>query len=224
MCLWGFHHRAVDDAACTADIFVKFIEMLKDRGITDLDGVNAEGHVTGSMVKKMPTYHAIILAANEIGRVNLYRLISLSHLTYFHKRPRIPKSEFVKYREGLFLGSACEAGELYQAILQGRPQEEIVRLVKFYDYLEIQPLGNNGFMLRDENPRCHPWRSCRRSTAGSVSWARTFTRWWSPPATCIFWTRRTRYTGGSFLPETDLRTRTTRRRCIFGPRRDVKGV
>lgn len=146
----GFHHRAVDDAACTADIFVKFIEMLKDRGITDLDGVNAEGHVTGSMVKKMPTYHAIILAANEIGRVNLYRLISLSHLTYFHKRPRIPKSEFVKYREGLFLGSACEAGELYQAILQGRPQEEIVRLVKFYDYLEIQPLGNNGFMLRDE--------------------------------------------------------------------------
>ena len=146
----GFHHRAVDDAACTADIFVKFIEMLKDRGITDLDGVNAEGHVTGSMVKKMPTYHAIILATNEIGRVNLYRLVSLSHLTYFHKRPRIPKSEFVKYREGLFIGSACEAGELYQAILQGRPQEEIVRLVKFYDYLEIQPLGNNSFMLREE--------------------------------------------------------------------------
>ncbi len=146
----GFHHRAVDDAACTADIFVKFIEMLGERGITDLDGINAEGHVTNSMVKKMPTYHAIILAANEIGRVNLYRLVSLSHLTYYQKRPRIPKSEFVKYREGLLLGSACEAGELYQAILQGRPQEEIVRLVKFYDYLEIQPLGNNSFMLREE--------------------------------------------------------------------------
>ncbi len=146
----GFHHRAVDDAACTADIFVKFIEMLKARGVHTLDDVNEMGHVTGQMVMKMPTYHAIILAANEIGRVNLYRLISLSHLKYFHKRPRIPKSEFLKYREGLLIGSACEAGELYQAILQGRPNEEIVRLVQFYDYLEIQPLGNNAFMLRDE--------------------------------------------------------------------------
>ena len=146
----GFHHRAVDDAACTADIFVKFIEMLKERGIVDLDGVNAEGHITKQMVMKMPTYHAIILATNEIGRVNLYRLVSLSHLDYYHKRPRIPKSEYLKYKEGLMMGSACEAGELYQAILQGRPEEEVVRLVKFYDYLEIQPLGNNAFMLRSE--------------------------------------------------------------------------
>ena len=146
----GFHHRAVDDAACTADIFVKFIEMLKERGIVDLDGVNAEGHITKQMVMKMPTYHAIILATNEIGRVNLYRLVSLSHLDYYHKRPRIPKSEYLKYKEGLMIGSACEAGELYQAILQGRPEEEVVRLVKFYDYLEIQPLGNNAFMLRSE--------------------------------------------------------------------------
>ena len=91
-----------------------------------------------------------MLATNDIGRVNLYKLVSLSHLTYFNKRPKIPKSEFVKYREGILLGSACEAGELYQAILLGRPNEEIARLVNFYDYLEIQPLGNNMFMLRDE--------------------------------------------------------------------------
>mgnify|MGYP000113938891 FL=1 len=99
----------------------------------------------------MPTYHAIILATCDQGRTNLYRLISLSHIKYYNKRPRIPKSEFNKYRDGLLIGSACEAGELYRAILNGRPQEEITRLVNFYDYLEIQPLGNNAFMIRDED-------------------------------------------------------------------------
>lgn len=146
----GNHHRAVDDAACTADIFLKFIEMLKERGISTLDEVNKAAGVEKENVRKMKSYHAIMLATNDIGRVNLYRLVSLSHLTYFNKRPKIPKSEFVKYREGILLGSACEAGELYQAILLGRPDEEIARLVNFYDYLEIQPLGNNMFMLRDE--------------------------------------------------------------------------
>ena len=144
------HHRAVDDAACTAEIFVKFIAMLKERGMENLDDVNRMVSTSPETVMKMPTYHAIILATNDIGRINLYRLVSLSHLTYYNKRPRVPKSEFVKYREGLLLGSACEAGELYRAIVGGRPQEEIIRLVKFYDYLEIQPLGNNEFMLRSE--------------------------------------------------------------------------
>ena len=136
------HHRAVDDAACTAEIFKKFVKMLADRGINTLDELNSEGHVSKETVMKMPTHHAIILATNDLGRVNLYKLISLSHLDYFHQRARIPKSEYLKHKEGLLIGSACEAGELYQAILQGRPQEEIIRLVKFYDYLEIQPLGN----------------------------------------------------------------------------------
>lgn len=144
------HHRAVDDAACTAEIFVKFIKMLRERGMETLDDVNDMGQASPEAIRKMPTYHAIILATNDIGRINLYRLVSMSHLTYFHSRPRIPKSEFVKYREGLLLGSACEAGELYRALLNGRPQEEIIRLVNFYDYLEIQPLGNNAFMLRSD--------------------------------------------------------------------------
>ena len=144
------HHRAVDDAGCTAEIFVKFIQMLKERGIENLDGVNQMGSSSKEAIMKMPTYHAIILATNDIGRINLYRLVSMSHLTYYNKRPRVPKSEFVKYREGLLLGSACEAGELYRALVGGRPEEEIIRLVKFYDYLEIQPVGNNEFMIRSD--------------------------------------------------------------------------
>ena len=144
------HHRAVDDAGCTAEIFVKFIAMLKERGIENLDDLNNVASTSPETIMKMPTYHAIILATNDIGRINLYRLVSLSHLTYYHNRPRVPKSEFVKYREGLLLGSACEAGELYRAILGGRPEEEIIQLVKFYDYLEIQPLGNNKFMIANE--------------------------------------------------------------------------
>ncbi len=144
------HHRAVDDAGCTAEIFVKFIQMLKDRGIENLDQLGKLSVSTPDVIKKLPTYHAIILATNDIGRINLYRLISLSHLAYFGKRPRIPKTEYLKYKEGLIIGSACEAGELYQAILNGRPKEEIVRLVEFYDYLEIQPLGNNQFLIENE--------------------------------------------------------------------------
>ncbi len=146
------HHRAVDDAACTAEIFVKFLKMLEERGIHTLEDTNALGATSVDNIKKLPSRHAIILAANDTGRINLYRLVSDSHLKYFHRMPRIPKSEFEKHREGLLIGSACEAGELYQAILREQSEEEIARLVRFYDYLEIQPLGNNEFMLRGDNP------------------------------------------------------------------------
>ncbi len=142
------HHRAVDDAGCTAEIFVKFVSMLKDLGVSELNGVNKLGESTVELIRKLPTHHAIILAKNELGRRNLYRLVSDSHVTYFHRFPRIPKSEFNKYREGLLIGSACEAGELYQAVYGGKSDAEIARLVNFYDYLEIQPNGNNMFMVR----------------------------------------------------------------------------
>lgn len=145
------HHRAVDDAGATAEIFVKFIEMLKEKKITTLEELALAAKPTPEVIKKMPTYHGIILAKNDTGRVNLYKLVSLSHIDYFARRPRIPKSLLAKNREGLILGSACEAGELFQAIVRNQPEQEIKRIVDFYDYLEIQPLGNNEFMIESEH-------------------------------------------------------------------------
>lgn len=147
------HHRAVDDAEATAEIFMKFVLTLQKDGLTTLAEINAMGDSNPDIVKKLPSYHAIILAKNDTGRVNMYRLISESHLTYYSKRPRIPKSLLLKYREGLILGSACEAGELYRALLDGKSDADIARLVNFYDYLEIQPLGNNKFMIASERVR-----------------------------------------------------------------------
>lgn len=144
------HHRAVDDAEATAEIFVRFIQMLKERGIDTLDELNKMAVMTPEAIRKAPTYHGIILVKNEIGRINLNRLVSASHLDYFNRRPRMPKSLINQYREGLIVGSACEAGELFQAILMERSTEEIGRIVNFYDYLEIQPIGNNAFMLRSD--------------------------------------------------------------------------
>lgn len=144
------HHRAVEDAESTADIFVKFVARLKGMGVTDLDTLNGMSQMSVNAIKKLKTYHIIILAQNDIGRINLYRLVSWSHLDYYARRPRIPKSVLAKYREGLIIGSACEAGELYQAVLNDRPSDEIARIVSFYDYLEIQPIGNNLFMIESE--------------------------------------------------------------------------
>ena len=141
------HHRAVDDAEATAEIFEKFIPMLLEKGAHDLDAVNELGRTSTDYVRKTPSYHAIVLAKNDVGRVNLYKLISASHLQYFNRRPKVPKSLIIENREGLILGSACEAGELYRALLRGAPQAEIADIVNFYDYLEIQPNGNNAFMI-----------------------------------------------------------------------------
>ena len=144
------HHRAVDDAGCTAEIFVKFVQMLKERDLTTLSKVNEFGDLNPDSIKKLPTYHVIILARNDIGRVNLYQLVSASHLVYYNRRPRIPKSVLNERREGLIVGSACEAGELYRALLDGKPDETIAKIVDFYDYPEIQPLGNNAFMVESD--------------------------------------------------------------------------
>ena len=141
------HHRAVDDAEATAEIFEKFTPMLLEKGAHDLDAVNELGRTSTDYVRKTPSYHAIVLAKNDVGRVNLYKLISASHLQYFNRRPKVPKSLILENREGLILGSACEAGELYRALLRGAPQAEIADIVNFYDYLEIQPNGNNAFMI-----------------------------------------------------------------------------
>ncbi len=144
------HHRAVDDAEATAEIFIRFLPMLEQKECRTLSDVNRLGDSSPDLVKRLPSYHAILLAKNDIGRVNLYTLVSESHLNYFHKTPRVPKSLLARHREGLILGSACEAGELYRALLDEQSDAQIARIVNFYDYLEIQPTGNNLFMIESD--------------------------------------------------------------------------
>lgn len=145
------HHRAVDDAQATAYIYLKMVKMLEERDIFDLDKLNEAGKLDDEAIKKLHQYHCIILASSEQGRINLYRLISASHLQYFSRFPKIPKSLVNKYREGLIIGSACEAGELFRAMVNGRSGAEIARIVSFYDYLEVQPIGNNRFMIEKDD-------------------------------------------------------------------------
>ena len=145
------HHRAVDDAGCTAEIFVKLIDRLKNAGITNLDELNSMmDNSSDDRIKKMPTHHATIIALNETGRVNLYRLISESHIKYFNRVPRISKSMYLAHKEGLVIGSGCCNGELYEALSGAKSEKVVARLVEFYDFLEIQPVANNEFMIESD--------------------------------------------------------------------------
>jgi len=139
------------EAECCLDIYNASRKLIYEKNINSLDELNGLGRMSDKAIKSMPMYHAVILCQNDIGRVNLYRLVSYSHIDYYQKRPRIPKSVFLQNREGLLIGSACEAGELYRALVFQRPEAEIRRLAKFYDYYEIQPLGNNEFMINDDD-------------------------------------------------------------------------
>lgn len=145
-------HRALADVDTTVKVFNVMLKKLKAKGINTVDEIDSatkDPEAQKEEFKKQRSYHAIILAKNYVGLRNLYKLVSISHLNYFYKNPRILKSIYKKYSEGLILGSACEAGELYQAIELGKSDEEIENIARDYDYLEIQPIGNNEFLVRN---------------------------------------------------------------------------
>ncbi|MDU5543966.1 MAG: PolC-type DNA polymerase III, partial [Clostridium perfringens] len=145
------HHRAVDDAKATAEILkFSFKKMKEEMDIHDVKTLN-EKYLSNIDVKKLPLHHIIILAKNQTGIKNLYKLVSMAHLDYFARRPRLPKSIITEYREGLIIGSACEAGQLYKAVLEGKTDGELKEIASFYDYLEIQPIQNNEFLIRKGN-------------------------------------------------------------------------
>ena len=141
------HHRACDDARVLAQILQKEIAELKTREIATVSEINTK--LSGIDPKKAKSYHMILLVRNNTGLKNLYKLISWSNLSCFYRHPRITRTMLEKHREGLIVGSACEAGELFSAIVEGKPFEELLSIAKFYDYLEVQPIGNNAFMLRN---------------------------------------------------------------------------
>lgn len=151
------HHRGCDDAEVLAKIFIKFGQELISKYPTMFVTVDMLNSLLASDEKVLtdPSYHQIILVKNNTGLKNLYKLISHSNLSYYRKRPRIPKSDLVKHREGLIVGSACEAGELYRAITGGESWDKLRQIASFYDYLEIQPVGNNEFMLRTGQVKSH---------------------------------------------------------------------
>lgn len=144
------HHRAVDDAGATSEIFMKLCIMLKDREVFTVNDIDKLGKLSPEAIRKLPASHAILLAKNDVGRVNLYKMVSLSHIEYYNKRPKVPKSLLMECREGIIVGSACEAGEVFRAVLTNQSHDQIQRLVNFYDYLEIQPLCNNEFLIRSD--------------------------------------------------------------------------
>ncbi|MDK2813387.1 MAG: polymerase subunit alpha, Gram-positive type [Clostridiales bacterium] len=141
------HHRASDDAKILAEIFIRMIEELEFKGVRNMEEINTGLGSTRALSKR--NFHMILLVRNQIGLKNLYKLVSFAHTQHFFKVPRIPRSLLLQYREGLLVGSACEAGELYRAVVEARSHEELVKIAKFYDFLEVQPVGNNEFMVRE---------------------------------------------------------------------------
>ena len=142
------HHRAVDDAMALARIFEVMLSDLKEKDMTTVEAINT-GLGGNKEVLKKKYYHLIILVQNQTGLKNLYRIVSAAHTKYFFKKPRVPRSLLNQYREGLLLSPACEAGELYRAVVAGKAHDELLRIARYYDYLEVQPLGNNEFMVRN---------------------------------------------------------------------------
>ncbi|MBR2576833.1 MAG: PolC-type DNA polymerase III [Firmicutes bacterium] len=148
------HHRADDDAWVASMILLKLMDILEEAGFSSLTEAD-KVHGIQNVIKSRPSYHVILFAQTQEGLKNLYKLVSLSHLDYFYRRPRIPKSVLMQYREGLLIGSACQAGEVYQGILAGKSYEESLKTAAFYDYLEVQPRENNLFLTEGEERRLH---------------------------------------------------------------------
>ena len=139
------HHRAVDDAEATAHIFIKFLEMIQKRGGEKLSDINT---ILGNIdYTKLTTNHITLIAKNQAGIKNLYKIVSDAHINHYHRAPRILKSVLEQYKEGIIVGSACEAGEVFQAVKQNKSEEELERIISLYDYIEVMPIDNNRFMI-----------------------------------------------------------------------------
>lgn len=142
----GNHHRAQDDAEAAANILIEMFKLLEQKGIYNVADIN-NIRKKSLNYKSLESYHIIILVKNNMGLKNLYKLISLSHIDYFYKKPRILRSVLQNHREGLIIGSACEAGEIFRAILNNVDEGILIQNAKLYDYFEVQPLGNNQFLI-----------------------------------------------------------------------------
>ncbi len=220
------HHRASDDAATVGYMLIPFWKMLHQRGIHTLQAVNTEMEKLrplGSKTNRFPK-HIILIARNKVGLKNLYQMISASNLKYFKRVPTIPKSLLLEHREGIIVGSACEAGELFRAVADHKDWEELKRIASFYDYLEIQPLCNNA-VHAPQGRWSQRRRSCGTSTAPSSGWGRSWASRCAPPATSTSWTRRTRSTATSCWPSKDFDgRRRVAAHLLQDHRRDAGGV